>query len=296
MNTSYCASVVIPVFNQLESLKAVLRFFNYQSYGASRFEVVVVDDGSSEPVIEHIDRSCYEYALNIITQDNRGRAAARNRGVEYAQGDLLIFCDSDRLPDPDFVAAHIRFHQRNKGVAAFGPPLDCFYATDKLYVAQYKDIDVIRRFSRKPDYYQNVSKLFAPHKSASKLAWIAFLVGNSSIEKTGFEKAGGFDENFKTWGVEHFELGLRIQKARIDICHNPDAFNYHIPHGREAGYYRDNIQKSVKIMTEKHPDLKVDLLKAFLFGEISLQQFELAYGNEISEIIAAHEPVLNSRL
>ena len=158
------------------------------------------------------------------------------------------------------------------------------------------NINRIRKFSRLPGYYRQVTSLFEGAYSDSSIAWIAFLAGNSAISKEDFQRVGGFDPEFRHWGFEHFELGFRLLKAGIQICHLPAAASYHIPHQRTPGYFRKNIERSAALFSSKHPTVKVDLLTEFLFGAISLQDFELRFSQKVSSSLLGRKPIFYTQL
>lgn len=97
-------SAVIPVYNTAEYLRACLNSLLAQSLPP--FEIILVDDGSSDGS----ERICDEYAkaypecIRTIHQRNQGAAAARNRGLELCTGDYLSFIDSDDYLDPEMFA------------------------------------------------------------------------------------------------------------------------------------------------------------------------------------------------
>lgn len=285
-------SVVIPVFDRLEALRVVLGFFNHQDHPRHRFEVIVVDDGSPERADRLLDPRDYGYTLEVLRQENQGRSAARNKGARHARGDLLLFCDADRIPDPAWMTAHATLHGELPGCAAFGVPWDCFYAFAKLEAAGKEHLEVMRKLSRKPEYYKLMTdRLFHGRTTDSPLAWATFLVGNSSIRRADFLEVGGFDEDVRTWGLEHFELGLRLVEHGVSICHLDTASNYHIPHARQVDSLREGIQRGMEVIARKHPGRRVSLLRDFLFGELSLQALEAGYGGAASPALASEAPV-----
>ncbi len=109
---------------------------------------------------------------------------------------------------------------------------------------------------------------------ATNMGWMSFLTGNVSAPKDAIVEAGGFDNGFVSWGVEHFELGYRIWKQNIPFEYSDTAANYHIAHSREAGFYRDNMLSSTQYFYDKYNDPHLKLFADFLFGNISLQQLE----------------------
>jgi glycosyltransferase involved in cell wall biosynthesis len=91
-------SIVIPVFNDWTSLEKCLQSLVQQTRTADSglsFEVIVVDDGSSEAAPESLRNSNYSYPLKVIEQAHAGIPAARNRGVAASKGTVLLFVDSD---------------------------------------------------------------------------------------------------------------------------------------------------------------------------------------------------------
>lgn len=98
------ASVIVPVRDGRQTLGRTLAGLQSQ-HGAGRYEVIVVDDGSSDGSGD-LARS---YAgVTVIEQPPLGPAAARNRGVERSRGELLAFCDADVTPTPGWLAAGVR--------------------------------------------------------------------------------------------------------------------------------------------------------------------------------------------
>ncbi len=86
-------SIIIPVYNDWERLEECLQSLGRQS-GRSRFEVIVVDDGSDQPAPESLPRQS-TFPLTIAWQPHAGIASARNRGVAQSVGSILVFTDAD---------------------------------------------------------------------------------------------------------------------------------------------------------------------------------------------------------
>jgi len=103
-NTRPLFSIVIPVFNDWALLDRCLQSVAQQKNGAC-FEVVIVDDGSSEPVPDFIRRWNGNCPLTIIRESHAGISAARNRGVQSSRGAVLVFVDADCTLQADCLAA-----------------------------------------------------------------------------------------------------------------------------------------------------------------------------------------------
>jgi GT2 family glycosyltransferase len=99
-------SVIIPTFNRSGLLKRLLQALGSQSVGPEFFEVVVVDDGSSDDTQQMLQDYAKEFPaswLRVFRQKNRGPAAARNLAIKEAQADWIAMTDDDTVPCSDWV-------------------------------------------------------------------------------------------------------------------------------------------------------------------------------------------------
>jgi glycosyltransferase involved in cell wall biosynthesis len=90
-------SIIIPTHNRKETLRRSLSAAIVQDY--LNYEVIVVDDGSSDGTGEMVRRE-FPHVRCIRQEPNRGPAAARNRGIEAATGEIIAFTDDDCLVPP----------------------------------------------------------------------------------------------------------------------------------------------------------------------------------------------------
>jgi glycosyltransferase involved in cell wall biosynthesis len=297
MSMSTAVSVIIPVFDKLRVLEVVLRYFEYQEWPADLFEVIVVDDGSPEGIGRALAACSFRFRLDVVIQENRGRAAARNAGLRRARGDVIVFCDADRIPDPALISTHAAFHERCRRSAAVGVPWDCFLSFETIQQGGPEMMPVIRRFARQPAYYNTMCKLLPAEDSHSPIAWAGFLVGNSSIRRSEAMQVGGFDEELKSWGIEHFDLAFRLMREQgTTVRYLHGGGSYHIPHARNPDYFRAGIEEGTKILAGKLGGQAIGLLRGFLFGELSLQEFERDYCGQISKQIMVQEPIFFRQL
>lgn len=95
-------SVIIPVFNDVEPLKLCLAALAEQSYGSSRYEIIVVDNGSDS--LEQVKAVVEPYEQVILTTEPApGSYSARNKGLSLAKGEIIAFTDADCIPALDWV-------------------------------------------------------------------------------------------------------------------------------------------------------------------------------------------------
>ena len=101
----YSYSVVIPTFNRMDILPEVLSGLEKQE-SAPLFEVLVVDDHSTDATAEFLDSFTPDYKFTVLRNSGRGPAAARNVGVRKAQGERIAFLGDDTVPASDWLFHH----------------------------------------------------------------------------------------------------------------------------------------------------------------------------------------------
>ena len=94
------ASIIVPVFNGEEYIGTCIQSLVDQTY--KELEILIINDGSSDRTVD-ICRSFHDDRIRIVTQENQGVSAARNRGIKESLGDVLLFVDSDDWVDRNFV-------------------------------------------------------------------------------------------------------------------------------------------------------------------------------------------------
>jgi len=102
-------SIIIPTYNRANLLGDALSSVFAQTY--RDFEVIVVDDGSTDHTAEVLRPLAEQGKLKYIRQNNKGASAARNRGIAEAKGNLIAFLDSDDLFDPSKLEIQVNYYQ-----------------------------------------------------------------------------------------------------------------------------------------------------------------------------------------
>ena len=117
-------SVIIPVYNRIGEVRDLLRSLEKQSAG--NFEVIIVEDGSTEPCREAVEEAATGgLDVRYFYKENEGRSIARNHGIEKARGDYFIFFDSDCIIPPTYFETLDRELGRHQ--------LDCFGGPDAAH-------------------------------------------------------------------------------------------------------------------------------------------------------------------
>jgi len=110
-------SIVIPTYNRATSVSHTLSGCFAQTF--ENFEIIVVDDGSSDNTLEVLD-TIQDSRLVVVSQKNAGPAAARNAGMDAACGEYIAFLDSDDVWYPDYLAAANQSLTEKGEVALYG--------------------------------------------------------------------------------------------------------------------------------------------------------------------------------
>lgn len=191
-------SIVIPTYNRRVILEKSLKSLADQTLPADEYEVVLIDDGSTDGtryMVEHLD---VPYQLTYRYQDRKGPAAARNLGIRMARADLIVFIDSDIVVNKEFLAAHQGAHSE-PNLIGHGPVIHTDSLDDPTS-ATFKITDISRAF---------------------------FATGNVSIARQHLINAGLFDEDFVEYGWEDLELGIRLRDRGLRAVGVPNAKGYH---------------------------------------------------------------------
>lgn len=271
-------SVVLPVYNQFEKLDIVLKHFALQELDGTFYEIIVVDDGSTDK-LSTVNKQFFKKNYNIPNLEiihilNGGRANARNKGVDIAQGEFIVFCDGDRIPNRSFLLDYRNAILKHSIIV--GGAMDYFGPAQLLHRINRDDVyEEISKFSRYPQYYKKAKELLfdGNGESCSIWSWLGFLVGNSCVQKQILLDVGGFSLDFAGWGFEHFDIAYRMLQAGYTLYNDCKIINFHLVHSRSTGFYRENILKSLEIMEDKY-SINKKLLIEFFFDEKDKYNFK----------------------
>ncbi|MER3493605.1 MAG: family 2 glycosyl transferase [Mastigocladus sp. ERB_26_2] len=258
-------SVVIPTYNRKAILEKCLRALETQQLRASSsitgYEIILVDDGSTDGTLEWLETHKTEFPhVRTFQQDHQGPAVARNLGIEKAQGDTIIFIDSDLVVTENFLQAH----------------------ADALVQGREK-LGSDRAFTY--GAVINTCNFDHPTSEPYKLTDFSaafFATGNVAIPKHWLEKAGLFDTSFQLYGWEDLELGVRLKKLGLTLIKCPQAVGYHWHPPFSLDQVKSLIDKEIQrgrmgvLFYQKHPTWEVRMmiqmtwLHRLLWGMLSL--------------------------
>lgn len=259
-------SVVIPAYNNGYQLDTVLDSLTRQTLPTGHFEVVVGDDGSTDPLAPLVDRYADRLDIRCVrAEENRGRSANRNAGAAQARADVLMFLDSDTVAHPELLARHVAFHaHRQRPGVLLGQRYDIDWAgADALRRGEAVTAAMVDA-ERGDPRFEDLA-LAQRWQDFPRAPWILGLTHNASIDRDSFVRAGGFDEEMVRWGMEDTEFFYRVFRLHGMA---PDVFEldaqavaYHLPHFRETTNGFANMDNMKHVM-RKHPRYDVEALYA----------------------------------
>ena len=243
-------SVVIPTYNRWPILEKCLVALEHQTPSGEieGYEVVLVDDGSTDGTPDRLRQEADRFPhVRLFEQAHGGPAEGRNRGVDQARGDVIVFIDSDLVVVPGFLASHARALQRTW--TQRGDRL-CFTYGAVINTANFEDPTAER------------------HKLRD-LSWAYFATGNVAIDRSVLQQSGLFDLGFRLYGWEDLELGERLRQMGVVLVKCPEAVGYHWHPALSMAQIPDLIRveqeraKMGLVFYRKHPTRRVRFIIQF---------------------------------
>lgn len=251
---AFTCSVILPYYKNRAALLYTLEALAKQTLPHGDFDVIVVDDGSSDAQLGGVlaERG-FGYALRYFaTPVNRGAGHARNVGIAQARGDILLFLDSDQVFGPDFLEQHLAFFAHvpdDQPVLQIGLRNDIQPTPESIADPAASVTYTDPRFAVFEWYSENLQTLQG--------AWHLGFSHNFSIRRRDLEGRGGFnDEAFRNWGLEDCEFVYRLVKGGVKLAYNPNVLAYHLAHpvswNSHEGYLSWN--RNLDAFSALHPD------------------------------------------
>lgn len=204
-------SVVIPIYNRANFVALCLPPLMQQTYPLDRYEIILVDDGSTDNTVTRAHELTRDWKGNfrLIQKSNGGPASARNAGYQAAQGELIAFLDSDCVAPSSWIEVLVNPFTTSQ-TAGVGAPVVAGDATN--WVACYLDtIDFYRHRVRggQVDY---------------------LVTGNVAFRRDALDHVGGFTAETNVW-VEDVELSHRLKRSgyKLTVISDGAVMHYGTP-------------------------------------------------------------------
>jgi GT2 family glycosyltransferase len=195
------ATIQLCTYNRAQLLERVLDGCFEQTVPPDAYEVVLVNDGSTDGTAEVIEAAQRRATcgFTVIHQANAGLARGRNAGIARARGKRIIFIDDDVLPTPVFVEEHLRSHAEHPTAIVRGAVINT----------------------------ESFERLPTPTWTLANYSGNFFWTSNVSLPLATLARVGTFSEDFREYGWEDIELGMRLRKAGVKAVFNRFALAFH---------------------------------------------------------------------
>ena len=241
-------SIIIPTYNRLPILEKCLKALEKQEFSnqlITGYEVIVVDDGSTDGTLEWLALHSAELShARSLSQSHQGPAAARNLGIERALGDTIVFIDSDLVVGDKFLQSHANTLARGREKIG----------SDRLF--SYGRVINTCNFDHPTSEPYKLTDFSAAY----------FATGNVAIAKKWLEKAGLFDSQFQLYGWEDLELGVRLKELGLTLLKCPEAVGYHWHPAFKLEQIPQMIDREIQrgrmgvLFYQKHPIWEVKMM------------------------------------
>jgi GT2 family glycosyltransferase len=217
MTAPVLASVVISTYNRADALPATLEALARQDIAASEYEVVVVDDGSTDETSEVLARQAPPYRLTVRRlEHNRGVSAGRNAGITRTSGSHIVMLSDDLLVPPNFISRHLATLER---------------FPDRWVVGGFTQLPALAdtsfgRFLEVAERGFAQTRLGAPIDDGLYEMTVP-TARNLSMSRASLERVGLFDERFRVTCEDQdladraTQLGIRfVYDSALECIHN----------------------------------------------------------------------------
>lgn len=218
-------SVIVPVYNRLEHMRAQLICLMKQK--VQPYELIITDDGSKEKVLEYIEDLLpkVKFSIKHIYQEDKGfrKTRALNNGVKESEGEYLVFCDQDLVFGEDYLEVVSR--KAKNGEFLHFRPVNLTENERDIFIKEIEDtnfsyekfagnLDEEHRVSvkrtLKKDRLRRLINKFGFSKRGIKLVGMSY-----GLFKNDYLKINGYDEKYQGWGYEDDDFGNRLYMAGI---------------------------------------------------------------------------------
>src|SRR5712692_3071084 len=195
-------SIAVIAYNKISTIEKCLSSLEDLDYPRSKYEVVVVDGGSTDGTVEIVRK----FAVNLVTDTRKCRGVARNTAVSNCQGQIILFTDADCVPSRSWLLDHVALHRDPNVFAVAGA------------VAQGGDFSLPARI-----YHRSEFSALSP-LSKRKITW-EVATCNASFKRSVFTQVGPFPD--LNWS-EDCLLCWRILQAGYGVIFDPSPMVVHM--------------------------------------------------------------------
>lgn len=310
-------SVLLATKNKSRFLDLTLAGYTNQTY--KDFEIVIVNDGSTDNTEEIIKKYQSELNIKYIKQNGEGISKARSKTLDNCSGEYVIITDDDRIPCENFVSEHKKRLDSGEKIVVIGKEclIMSLFSHDirfgfkdefKIY-NKYPELldsdervmftaeDVKKDFSAVLEKYYlsdytescllNMVERYGDDLDGFYLAWSKAFGGNMSFDMSLLSEPLVYDHNYVGYGIEDIDFSYQLFRQGYKFVFSHNAANYHQEHPRGKMENRDMF-RNFKYFCEKYPNVDVSLMKMDWDGVIPLEM-----ANDFYKVLVEHKGELS---
>lgn len=269
-------SVIIPTHNRPDKLGDTVAGLRQQTLPATDYEILVMDDGSTPPVV--LTGELENPTCRVIRLAGVERSITRNTGAQKAKGEILVFVDDDMKVNQDFLACHLKAHQEWPGALVVGAV--------KLPGESLKTpFGLFRQMLELQEVPTQTGLVSVPNFCTAQ---------NMSIRKSRFVELGGFDERIVS--SEDQELALRHTSSSGAIVFALEALAIHDDHSLDIQSYCKRVtwgNEYALPFCQRYPDWPQNIERQQINGEVKFGQEPLSLSlRKVTKSILGQKPFL----
>jgi len=260
-------SAILCTFNRAELLSRALDSILAQTLDKSDFELIIIDDGSSDHTRNVVESFAHRLPISYAYQANAGLASAKNHGIYRSRSPILLFLDDDDICSPTLFTEHLKTHAK--------------YPDAHFAVLGYTTLDPM--LAKKPLLHY-VTELecylfsYPNLKDGDVLDYTYFWGGRSSCKRNFLIEHGVFNPVFR-FGCEDIELGYRLSKQNFRVVYNAHAVSTMVRDISFDAFCARLIQQgeSQYVFSQLHPDMEVQKWAEMIDAEEEWQNIQSVY-------------------
>lgn len=246
-------TVIIPTYNRREWIGVCLDSVKAQTY--QNIETLVIDDGSTDGTAELLRSDPrYSFARLHVQTKNGGASVARNTGIEMAQGELIVFIDSDDALLPNHVETAVRVFQNH--------PNNGLFCCDSTIIDSNGEILFEGRTWHQIQNELRNQPLHGGFRSLIDIFQFSHIFPGFTLPKTVFEKIGYFDQSI--FPMDDYDLSLRVAAAGYGVYYCDEPLGLRREHTGQCSGVANSIDtcrkqlRALRAALKRTPELRAE--------------------------------------